>query len=240
MRYAILADVHGNLEALESVLIALDREGVDRVVVLGDLVGYGPDPVACIYRLQEAEAVCLLGNHDEAVLDPDKARELNSMARDTVLHSRQLLGPEEEQYLRSFTHQLAEEYATLSHANPIEPRQWQSLFLFEHIDWCLQNMPSRLAFVGHTHHQGIWCRTDTTSVPLTSSEVAVGRHRYLVNAGSVGQPRDGDPRAGFALWDVEREHVRLCRVEYPWQRTQAKIRALDWPTYVAERLESGE
>lgn len=240
MRVAILSDVHGNLEALEAVLIAIHRESVDRVVVLGDVVGYGPDPVACINRIREASAICLLGNHDQALVDADRLHELNAMARDTLLRSRDLLGTEEMAYLRSFVFRHVEGDAVYTHANPLEPEQWQALYLFEHIDWCLSGLKARIAFVGHTHYPGIYCRMDSTSVPLTSSEVTIGRHRYLVNVGSVGQPRDGDPRASFALWDRDNDHVELRRVDYAVRRTQEKIHTLGWPSYVAQRLARGE
>ena len=240
MRVAILSDVHGNLEALESVLIAIDRHDVDRIIVLGDVVGYGPDPVACIYRIREVEGICVLGNHDQALLDPERIHELNSMARETLLGSRTMVGEQELAYLNSFEFRYTEANAVFTHANPLEPEDWQSLYLFEHVDWCLSGLAARIAFVGHTHYPGIYCRMDTASVPLTSSEVAIGRHLYLVNAGSVGQPRDGDPRSSFALWDIDNDHVALQRVEYAVSRTQEKILALGWPSYVAERLARGE
>ena len=240
MRIAILSDVHGNLEALESVLVAIHREGVDRLVVLGDVVGYGPDPVACIYRIREAEGLCVLGNHDQALIDPARVHELNFMARDTLLRSHDMVGTEELAYLRTFAFRHTESDAVFTHANPLEPEKWQSLYLFEHIEWCLAGLDARVAFVGHTHYPGIYCRIDSASVPLTSSEVAIGRHRYLVNVGSVGQPRDGDPRSSFALWNIEDDHVELRRVEYSVSRTQEKIHALGWPSYVADRLARGE
>lgn len=240
MRLAILADVHGNLEALEAVLIAADRERVDQIVVLGDLVGYGPDPVACIYRIREAEGVCVLGNHDQALVDGHRVHELNALARDTILRSRDLVGEEELDYLRTFAFRHVEADGVFSHANPLRPEEWQHLYLFHHVQWCLDRLEWRIAFVGHTHHPGIFCRMESAAVPLTSCEVAVGRHRYLINAGSVGQPRDGDPRACFAVWDVGGEHVELLREEYPVRRTQDKIVRLGWPTYAAERLARGE
>jgi predicted phosphodiesterase len=240
MRIAILSDIHGNLEALESVLIAIDREAADGVIVLGDIVGYGPDPLACIYRIREADATCVLGNHDQILLEPGRAHEVNAMARETLLSSRQMVGDEELAYLGTFGFLHNHEGAVFSHANPLEPEAWQSLYLFEHIEWCLQGLTSRIAFVGHTHYPGLYCQMDSTCVPLTSSELAVGRHRYLVNVGSVGQPRDGDPRASFALWDVDSDHVQLHRVEYAVQRTQEKLSRLGWPNYVGERLLRGE
>ncbi|MFH1571160.1 MAG: metallophosphoesterase family protein [Gemmatimonadota bacterium] len=240
MKIAVLADIHGNLEALEATLIAVARDGVERFVVAGDVVGYGPDPVACICRLQEAGAKCVLGNHDEALVDTSRVRELNLLARESILGSRAMVGEAELDYLRSFAYRHVECGAVFSHANPVRPEEWQALYLHGQVAWCLERLDWRLGFVGHTHYPGIYCRIDGQVVPLTSSEVAIGRHRYLVNPGSVGQPRDGDWRAAFAVWDVETERVELRRVEYPVQRAQAKIRQLGWPDYQAERLGRGE
>lgn len=240
MRLAILSDIHGNLEALEAVLLELDHQAIDAVVALGDLVGYGPDPVACIYRIREANARCVLGNHDEALVDPSHVRELNAVARDTLLRSRAMVSDEELDFLRTFAFRHVEGDGVFTHANPILPEQWQHLHLFEHVQWCLEELEWPLAFVGHTHHAAIYCRTDHQVVALTSSELAVGRHRYLVNVGSVGQPRDGDPRASYAVWDMDAGRVELRRVEYPVSRTQQKLAALGWPTYAAERLAQGE
>ena len=240
MRLAVLSDIHGNLEALEAVLLEIDRLSVDGVIVLGDIVGYGPDPLACIYRIREAAAACVLGNHDEALVDPTHVRELNPVARDTLLRSREMVSEEELAYLRTFAFRHVEADGVFTHANPILPEQWQHLQLFEHIRWCLDELEWHIAFVGHTHHAGMYCKTDHQVVPLPSSELAVGHHRYPVNVGSVGQPRDGDPRACFALWDIAVGRAELRRVEYRYQRTQEKLTALGWPFYAAERLARGE
>ena len=240
MRLAVLSDIHGNLEALEAVLLEIDRLSVDGVIVLGDIVGYGPDPLACIYRIREAAAACVLGNHDEALVDPTHVRELNPVARDTLLRSREMVSEEELAYLRTFAFRHVEADGVFTHANPILPEQWQHLQLFEHIRWCLDELEWHIAFVGHTHHAGMYCKTDHQVVPLPSSELAVGHHRYLVNVGSVGQPRDGDPRACFALWDIAVGRAELRRVEYRYQRTQEKLSALGWPFFAAERLARGE
>ncbi|MBT3344800.1 MAG: metallophosphoesterase [Gemmatimonadetes bacterium] len=240
MRLAVLSDIHGNLEALEAVLLEIDRLGVESIVVLGDVVGYGPDPRACIYRLREAQASCVLGNHDEALVDPSHVLELNAVARDTLLRSREMVSEEELDYLRTFAFRHVEGEGVFTHANPILPEQWQHLHLFEHVQWCLEELEWHLAFVGHTHHPGIYCKMDSQVVALTSSELAVGHHRYLINVGSVGQPRDGDPRASYALWDMEAGRAELRRVEYPLHRTQKKLIDLRWPDYAAERLERGE
>ena len=241
MKIAVLADIHANLEALEAVLIASHKAGAERFVVLGDVVGYGADPAACICRLREAEAVCVLGNHDQALVDSRYVRSLNSMARDAILRSLEVVSSEDIDYLQTLAFRHVEYDGAFAHANPVKPEEWLPMYLYPDIVWCLGRLDWRIAFVGHTHYPGIYCRMDADDVVLlTSAQVAVGRHRYLVNPGSVGQPRDGDWRASFALWDVEAEHVGLHRVEYAVEQTQDKIRQADLPDYLADRLRKGE
>ena len=240
MRIAILADIHANVEALEAVLIAAEKAGADRFFVLGDVVGYGVDPAACIHRLRELEVVGVLGNHDQAVIDLAQLKGLNPLARESLLEVLPSLGPEEKKFLRSLVLRYAEFGGVFAHANPIRPEEWQPLFLFDHIVWCLQRLDWKVGFVGHTHHPGIFCKVGSQVVTLTSPEVIIGKHQYLVNPGSVGQPRDRDWRAAFAVWDLDRSLVQLHRVEYPVQRTQEKLTQAGWPAYLVERLAQGE
>ncbi len=240
MKLALLADIHANLEALETALIAAQKAGAERFFSLGDAVGYGVDPVACLNRLQEVEAVCILGNHEQAMVDTRHLKSLNSLARDTILRSRDFLSPNEIEYLRSFAYRRVEFGGAFAHANPIKPEEWEPLFLYDQVAWCMERLDWRMSFIGHTHYPAIYCKMQGQVVPLTSSKVAVSHHQYLVNPGSVGQPRDGDWRAAFALWDLERQYVELLRVEYPIKQTQEKILQAGWPPYTAERLAWGE
>ncbi|NKB67288.1 MAG: hypothetical protein GKR89_09535 [Candidatus Latescibacteria bacterium] len=240
MKVAILADIHANIEALEAVLLAADKAGAQRFVVLGDIVGYGPDPVACIYRLQEVGAIGLLGNHDQALVEPECLVALNHEARQTLLLSRDLLGPAQLSYLASLAFRHVEWGGVFTHANPIAPEGWEHLYLHEQVAWCLRRMDWQVGFVGHTHIAAIYCKIGDQIVSLTSAQVAVGRHQFLINPGSVGQPRDRDSRASFALWDLDLEHVELRRVEYPVRKTQAKMAQAGWPCYATERLALGE
>jgi predicted phosphodiesterase len=240
MKLAIIADIHANLEALEAVLIKSEKEKVDRFICLGDIVGYGVDPVACIYRLREVEAACVLGNHDQAMVDPRHLRTLNHMARESILHSKECLSTSELDFLSSHPFRRVEFGAVFSHANPVKPEEWDHLFLYDQVVWCMDRLDWRIGFVGHTHHPGIYCKTDGHTISLTSPKVAIGSHKYLVNPGSVGQPRNGDERASFAIWDVDLECVYLHAVEYPVKVTQQKLYEAGGLSYLAERLEKGE
>ena len=240
MKVALLADIHSNLEALETTLIAAEKSGAERIYSLGDAVGYGVDAVACINRLREVDAVCILGNHDQAMVDAKHLRSLNSSARETILMSRDWLTTEELDYLSSFAYRRMEFGGAFSHANPITPEEWEPLFLYDQVVWCMERLDWQMGFVGHTHHPAIFCKRQDDVVPLTSTRVAIGHHQYIVNPGSVGQPRDGDWRASFALWDLDGHYVELQRVEYPVQQTQAKMEEAGWPAYLTERLGRGE
>jgi len=240
MKIALLADIHANLEALETTLVAAEKAGAQRFFSLGDAVGYGADPVACINRLQEVEAVCILGNHDQAMVDAQHLKSLNPLARDTILRSRERLSANEVEYLRSFSFRRVEFGSAFAHANPIKPEEWEPLFLYDQVVWCMERLDWQISFIGHTHNPAIYCQIQGRVVQLGSSKVAIGHHQYLVNPGSVGQPRDGDWRAAFALWDLDRQYVELCRVEYPVEQTQEKMHQAGWPPYLAERLSRGE
>lgn len=240
MKLAILADIHGNLEALEAVLIEAERAGAERIASLGDVVGYGADPVGCLCRLQEVGAAAILGNHDQAMLDPRQIRSFNSGARHSLLRAREMLDDDALRYFSTAAYRRVEFGGVLAHANPVRPEGWQLLFSHEHVEWCMQEMEWPLGFFGHTHQPVIYCQINSQVLPLTSASVAIGPHRYLVNPGSVGQPRDGDWRAAFALWDVDAQLVELRRVEYAARTAQTKIMAAGGPAYQAERLTAGE
>ena len=244
MKIAVLADIHANLEALEAVLIAAANAGAERIICLGDIVGYGPDPLGCIYRLKEVEAQIVLGNHDQAVLEPVRIQSFNLLARPSLYQACEVLGEEERDFLRQGVFRRMERNAALSHANPLKPEEWEPLLLYDRVAWCMSQLKWPLAFVGHTHEAHIYCKmrdfAANKPVPLTSATAAIGDHQYLVTVGSVGQPRDGDWRSAYTLWDVDEQWVELQRVEYPVKLTQQKIDNLGYPNYLAERLAKGE
>ena len=248
MKVAIIADIHANLEALEAALIAIGREGIDRIICIGDIVGYGPDPLGCIYRLQEVEALVLLGNHDQAILDPRAIRTFNATARPSLLYACECIGEDERAYVeglplimegRDFEGVLGMDEVVFAHATPISPAEWEVLYLHSKINNLMDVIEHKIAFVGHTHYAGIYCKMKARTLPLTSSIVAIGPHQYLVNPGSIGQPRDGNWRASYAVWDIKKNGVELHRVEYDVKRTQEKMRLLDFPHFTIERLGQG-
>ena len=248
MRVAVISDIHANLEALEAALIAIEREGIDQVICLGDIVGYGPDPLGCIYRLQEVEALVLMGNHDQAIINPQSIRSFNSNARPSLIYAFECIGEEERDYLeglplhvegRDIEGVQGMNDVVFAHATPNNSAEWEPLFLHSSIAKTMDALERKIAFIGHTHYPGIHCKMRARTLALTSSIVAIGPHQYLVNSGSIGQPRDGKWGASYAIWDVEKNSVELHSVEYPVRRTQEKMQALGFPQFTIERLSQG-
>ena len=250
MRYAILSDIHGNLEALTAVLTRLGSERIDRYVCLGDLVGYGADPAACLERLDACKAVMVAGNHDVACVGRLSLDWFNETARAAVEWTRDQLGFVELDRLRRLPLTAVDGPCTLAHGTLKHPERFEYLMdLAQAVDslhacetlWCL---------VGHTH---VPCLIEyerparrVTRVLAQPSELedvpyidAPQRMRYLLNPGSVGQPRDGDPRASCAVLDTEACRVRVLRTPYNIPGAQRKIRDAGLPAFLADRLAVG-
>lgn len=250
MRYAILSDIHGNLEALSAVMDALSREGIDRYLCLGDVVGYGADPTACVDRLRACDAVVVGGNHDLACtgkVDPDW---FNDAARKAILWTRDQLGFGELNDLRRWPLTETVGPFTLVHSMLRHPERFEYLMdLAQAVD-TLTMCRTLICLVGHTH---ISCFVEFDRETRRVMRVITALHelgdvafddqederRYLVNPGSVGQPRDGDPRAGFALVDTERKRVSVRRIPYDVASAQRKIRQAGLPEFLADRLAAG-
>jgi predicted phosphodiesterase len=220
VRYAVLADVHANLEALDAVLAAARAEGADRIVCAGDLVGYHADPDACVAKLRAASAVCVAGNHDRVAAGLAEPVEFGAAARRAVLWTRGALAPETRAFLAALPiHRVVDGRFLLVHG-ALHPAPNADLHLSSHARvarsiQALRDGPWTLAFFGHTHravaHEaraGAWRSHEGPMVELCAGA------RYLINPGSVGQPRDGDPRAAFALFDAEAGVVRFHRVPF--------------------------
>lgn len=240
MRYAILSDIHGNLEALRAVL-ADCADQVDGVLCLGDTVGYGADPLACVDLVAERAEASVAGNHEYAVGGRLRMTWFNHYARAAAEWTQERLDDDHRAYLIALpvTREIAG--ATLVHASPVEPEQWDYLVTAEDGLAAFGAFATRWCFVGHSHVPGVWSLGSSgpehrPGVGLVQAER--GR-RYLVNVGSVGQPRDRDPRAAYGLWDVEAGRLQLRRVDYDVATARRKIVEAGLPRFLADRLAAG-
>lgn len=240
MRYAVLSDIHGNLEALGAVLADLDQRA-DAILCTGDVVGYGADPVACLDLVAARAAVIIAGNHEHAVAGLLGLDWFNPYARAAAEWTRARLDADHLSYLASLP--LAAEVgdATLVHASPERPDEWEYLVTAQDGFGAFGAFTTRLCFVGHSHLPAAWSLGSSGPEYLPGAgEVSLepGR-RYIVNVGSVGQPRDLDPRAAYALWDAERGSVGIRRVDYDVEAARRKILAGGLPRLLADRLPRG-
>jgi diadenosine tetraphosphatase ApaH/serine/threonine PP2A family protein phosphatase len=240
VRIAVLSDIHGNLDALEAVLADAEHVGVDALYSLGDVVGYGPNPGACVDIVQERAAVSLLGNHDAAVAGLTSLEEFNEYARWAVEWTAVRLASRQVKYLATLPYLHRGPELLLAHASPIEPERWHYLHGAADVDEPFAAFSERVCFVGHSHRPGIFAVTgEQPEVAGRRVERLRPGIRYLVNAGSVGQPRDRDPRASWALYDEGGGSVELRRVAYSVERTQRRMRAAGIPAFLIDRLAAG-
>ena len=218
-----------------------EERGVEGWICLGDTVGYGADPAACLEAVRQRTAPTVLGNHDAAVVGRLDPSYFNPLALAAVRWTSAALGPAGLAYLAGLPMGLEEDGAFFVHASPRLPERWDYIFGPADAAQALEYSPARLCFVGHTHCPLAVRRP--VDGPVEAVRAAVfgleEGARYLVNVGSVGQPRDGDPRACFALWDSGARQVELVRVGYDIAGAQAKILAAGLPARLASRLEQG-
>ncbi len=242
MRACVISDVHGNLHALEAVLEAVEAEAPDEVWCLGDLVGYGPRPNRCCARVAARADVCLVGNHDLGVLGAIGLDAFSDDAAESARWTATILEDEARDFLASLSSHADREGVGLYHASPRDP-VWEYVMSVEEAALALLVTSAPLTLVGHSHLALAFAlegpRIAGGLAPGGTEIDLGGDRRWLLNPGSVGQPRDGDPRAAFLVLDLAAGQAIFRRVPYPVERTQAEIRERGLPEPLAARLEHG-
>ena len=246
MRYLVISDIHGNLEALETVLTVVDGQ-YDKVLVLGDLVGYGADPNAVTDRVRElAPHMVIRGNHDKVAAGLDDGESFNAVARSAVLWTYEALTPDNRDYLKKLPAgpQVIDDLLEICHGTPFD----EDVYLFDDLDAlrAFEAASRPVCLFGHTH-VAVGFRYEDSALEIVAGPGDTAglrleftpEGRYLINAGSVGQPRDGDPRAGAAIVDVSARQIELFRIPYPIEEAQRKIRLAGLPEVLAKRLSLG-
>lgn len=232
MLVAVLSDIHANYEALEATLVLADARGAQVRVCLGDIVGYGPSPGACVDLVRERCEVCVVGNHDAAVALDKGVDVLPQDGREAVRLHQSLLTEEQRAWLAGLP-LTAEAYgATFVHAAPLTPERWPRLDSFSQVQAQFEAFSTPICFVGHSH------RPNVVSSSIGVSRVRPG-HRFLIDVGSVGQPRDKDPRLSFALYDSEAFTVEIVRGHYDHTRTAVRVAEAGLPPSLGDRLRRG-
>jgi len=240
VRIAVFSDVHSNLEALTAVLDEIRRETPDRILFLGDAVGYGPDPNGCIERIFEAADVVVAGNHDSGVVDKTDISTYNPLAKESLLWTRSVLTAENRERLLSMPLTAREDDLFLVHASPRAPSAWDYIVEEAGASEQLDFFDGPICLYGHTHRPMTF-ESDGKKVTVTQERLLTfhKKFRYIVNVGSVGQPRDGDPDAAYVLYDRREKRLSFHRVQYNFRITQEKMRAVHMPSFLIHRLTYG-
>ena len=241
MRYGLISDIHGNLEALDAVLKDLERERIDEYICVGDIVGYGANPRECIEAVKLLDPKILIaGNHEWGVLGLVGIDYFSEDAAAGIVWTKRVLEKGELDYMRSFKLSGSIEDFTLVHGSLDEPAKFN--YISDNSDAYKTMKLSRtpLCFVGHTHVPGIFYADEHRVARSPDFSVNLDRSRkYLINIGSIGQPRDGDPRASFAIYDTKAGSVEIKRSAYDIGQAQGKILKAGLPPRLAERLAEG-
>lgn len=239
MRIALFGDIHANLEALNAVLADAEAQGVTDYVCMGDVVGYNADPAACLEKVRAMDCPTVKGNHDEDASGTHSLDSMNPIAAAALQWTRDQLSDEQRQWLRRLrmVRQVAD--FTVVHSTLDQPANWN--YVTNRFD-AMANFSyqfTQVCFNGHTHVPRVYVKTDKVQeVPADSIAIEEGA-KYFINVGSVGQPRDGDWRAAYGIYDLEHKLVVVRRVEYDIATTQQKILAAGLPEMLAERIAEG-
>jgi predicted phosphodiesterase len=239
MRYAIIADIHANLEAFQTVLADIKTQNVQQIVCLGDVVGYNANPKECLDMVRAMNIPVVKGNHDEYCSSEDRLEGFNPHAAEAVLWTRNQLTTEDRQWLRDLKYSRMVANFTIVHATLDAPQRWGYVFdkLAAAASFPYQN--TAICFFGHTHVPVAFMR-DTAVRGGTYSKFKIDpAKKYFINVGAVGQPRDNNPKAGYVVYDMDAGTIELRRLDYDIATTQKKIIAAGLPERLAERLEFG-
>ncbi len=237
MHYAVLSDVHSNLEAFKVVLTDVEQKRIEDIVFLGDAVGYGPNPNECIELLAERCKTLLAGNHDWGVIGLTDITYFNEYARHAIEWTRSMLTEKNSNILRSFPvkKESRNDDILFVHSTPREPEEWHYLLTLRDAEINFRYFDNKFCFLGHSHYPFIIEKLPSEELVTYKEAARIKKSaRYIINAGSVGQPRDGDPRACYAIIDDEK--MEIVRIPYDIGSVQQKMKKEHLPSFLIERL----
>jgi diadenosine tetraphosphatase ApaH/serine/threonine PP2A family protein phosphatase len=245
MRLAIISDIHSNIEALEAVLPPIDAERVDGVLNLGDIVGYNAGPNECLELLQGRPVLSLAGNHDLALLEEERAQHFNLIAYEALQWNRQAVRQEFWEFFKTLPLVREGQGFLACHGTPTSTEAYV-VYHFQGkrlLNFIRDRKNLRVCFFGHTHRRALWyldIRGKVAALPVSPGKIYLDREcLYLINPGSVGQPRDGNPEAAYAIFDDQEFSIDFKSVPYDVAAAQRRILAAGLPEFLAERLSQG-
>ncbi|MCK4352138.1 metallophosphoesterase family protein [candidate division WOR-3 bacterium] len=258
MLYGIISDIHSNLEALQVVVDELEKREIKNVICLGDIVGYGANPNECCNIVKELSQLVILGNHDAGSTGLTNFSYFNWVAKRACIWTSQVVTPENREWLKSLPFTLELNKDLFVHASPSKPEAWKYVLSFDDAISEFQSFKNSVCFVGHSHvpvtfvekgssakgarlpSVGQGCASGTKYGLIQDSKFKLEpNYRYIINSGSIGQPRDADPRVSFAIYDNKKKEVEIIRLAYDIKTAQQKILDVKLPEFLASRLALG-
>lgn len=234
---AVISDIHSNLEALQSVFDFLKKSRIKKIFCTGDLVGYGPNPNEVIELIRSENIPACLGNHDAAVIERTDITYFNEYAREAVIWTRKHITRDNLLYLMKLPYFFVENGWRFVHSSPEDPDQWYYIQTRYDAEFAMSAFEETICFIGHTHRPVIFSEKGKQN--YDNSVELVRGEKYIINVGSVGQPRDGDPRATVMIFDEEKYIASYARIGYDVDRVRIKIYQAGLPEYLGERLRYG-
>ncbi len=237
MRFALFSDIHSNLEALEKAVEYTQNQKIDFYAVLGDTVGYGANPNECLEWVFQHAEIVITGNHEKAVNDATVREWFNGWALEAIQWTAKVLTPALKRKIDGIPYLKIEHEMTFAHGSPDQPEEFRYLLGFQDTISSFASFQNQICFVGHTHIPACFCEVKRTAAYLRPGVMQLEKNeRYILNPGSVGQPRDRDPRLAFGILDTTKQTFEIVRLEYDNRKAAAKIRKAGLPAYLADRL----
>ena len=242
MRIAIISDIHSNLEAFQAVLSEIEKEQVDTILCLGDIVGYGPNPNECIELVQKHCETILIGNHDYACINKSEMFFFNRFARQAIEYTLSVISEENLDFISGLPFSAIVYQYLLVHANPYTPESWDYILSIDDAIFYFSKFKSKICFIGHSHQPIVYYESGDQQYGFTAErELNLDPDkRYIINVGSVGQPRDNNPAAAFGILDTTENHYELIRVGYNVSDTIDKMYSAGLPKFLSDRLLVGK
>lgn len=240
MRYAVFSDVHSNLEAFEAAVESFKKEKIDKYFFVGDLIGYGAQPHECISLLKSLKAVMVAGNHEYGVIGKLPLAWFSDNAKEGILWTQGVLEDSDAEFLSSLPLLYNSDDITMVHGSLYNPEEFEYIVSRESAERTLFSSQTKFCFIGHSHLPFICYKKGFAMEVAHSLEMGTEESSsYLINVGSIGQPRDGDPRGSYCICDTSLKTVKIKRVSYDIEAAQKKIIGAGLPRFLAERLASG-
>ncbi|MBI3312971.1 MAG: metallophosphoesterase family protein [Candidatus Omnitrophica bacterium] len=237
MLLAIFSDIHANLEALETAVSYTERHEIKKWVVLGDTLGYGADPNLCFEWVLQHASIIVTGNHERAIVDPGVRQWFNHDAREAILWTENIIDPAFKKAILDFPYMKIEGDMVFTHGSPAEPEAFQYLMSYADCVPSFKQMKCPICFVGHTHIPSCFSEQKQEGYYLKPGLFQLEKNeRVILNPGSIGQPRDRDPRLSFGIFDDEHKTFEIVRLSYDNEKAADKIRKAGLPAFLADRL----